>query len=149
MSNQTLFVNIKGVVSNSNDVVPETSSSFLYPPISAVQNTQVYRRETLSLDAADTRAVTIPAYVSTQWVGFMARVTGTDGAPGHVKLTTVGVDFDGSTPVEGITGGYGTDRHPGFISMATKNATTFTLTGIADGSQVEYLVMIFVDDSQL
>jgi hypothetical protein len=149
MANNTLFAYIKGVISDANNTVPEASTAFIYPPFSAVHNVPIFRRETLSLDDGDTRSVTIPAYSSSQWVGFMARVVGTDGAPGEAKLTTVGLDWDGSTAIEGVTGGYGTNRHPGFISMVTKNVTTFTLEGIADGTEIEYLVMILAEDDQI
>lgn len=149
MSTQTLFTYIKGVVSNGDDTVPEASSSFVYPPLASVQNVSQYRRETLTLDATDTRTVTLANYASTDWVVFMARVIGTDGAVGEVKLTTVGVDWDGVTAIEGVTGGYGTDRHPGFISLVSTKVTSFTLTGIADGTQVEYLIGKLLADDQL
>jgi hypothetical protein len=145
----TMFSYIKGVVSNGNDLGPEQSSDFLYPPMSAYHNVTVYRRETITLDAAGARSVTLPAYVATSCVGFWARITGTDGVPGEARLTTVGTDWDGVTAITGETAGYGTDKHPGYISAITENVTTFTLTGLADGTQVEYLIGIIVQDDQL
>jgi hypothetical protein len=138
----TLFAYLKGSVSNANDTDPEQSSAFRYPPLEAVHNVVSYRGETVSLDLADTRSVTLPSGI-TGWVGFMARVIG------HAKLTTVGVNWDNSTPITGVTGGFGTDRHPGYISMVTENVTTFTLEGLADGTQVEYLIMTLAQDDEL
>lgn len=149
MANNTLFAYLKGVVSNADDTDPQTSASFVYPPMSAVHNLPEYRRETLLLGLGDTRTVTLANYAATDWVVFMARVIGTDGAAGEVKLTTVGVDWDGVTAIEGITVGYGTDRHPGFISLVSTKITSFTLEGLAAGTQVEYLIGKLLPDSSL
>ncbi len=142
MSN-TLFAFFKGTASNADDTDPETSSSFYNPPMTATHNVIKYRRETITLDDGDTRAIAIPDYAVSQWVGFMARVIG------EAKLTTVGLDWDGLTAITGVTAGYGTDRSPGYISMVTSNVTTFTLEGIADGTTIEYLMMILAEDDQL
>lgn len=139
----TLFAYFKGAVSNANDTDPETSSAFYNPPMEAKHNVLYYRRETVPLDDGDTRSVTIPSYTSALWIGFMARVVG------EAKLTTVGVNWDGATAITGVTAGYGVERHPGFISMATTKVTTFTLEGLADDTTVEYLVMVLTTDDQL
>lgn len=139
----TLFAFFKGGVSNADDTDPEQSSSFYNPPIQAVQNVIKYRRETLYLDALETKVISLPDYAASQWVGIMARVIG------RAKLVTVGVDWDGTTPIEGQTAGYGTDRHPGYISMVTTNVTSFTFHGVDDGTEVEYLAMILATDAQI
>ncbi len=139
----TLFAYFKGSVSNGDDTDPETSSSFYNPPIEAKHNVLYYRRETVGLDDGDTRTVSIPDSATGSWVGFMARVIG------EAKLTTVGVNWDGSTAVTGVTSGYGVARYPGYISMTTTNTTTFTLEGLADDTTVEYLAMILAEDDQL
>lgn len=139
----TLFAYLKGAVSNADDTDPETSSSFYNPPMSATHNVLYYRRETVSLDVAETRVIAFQDYASTQWSSVMVRVIG------EAKLTTVGFSWDGSTAITGITAGYGTDRHPGYISMVTTNVTSFTLQGLAAGTQVEYLAMILIEDNSL
>ncbi len=139
----TLFAFLRGSVSNADDTDPETSSSFYQPPLEAKHNVVFYRRETLSLDAAETRTIAIPNYATTQWVCIMARVIG------EAKLTTVGTDWDGSTPIEGVTAGYGAKQHPGIISVTTTNVSTFTLQGLADGTSLEYLMAILAEDDQL
>lgn len=138
----TLFAFLKGSVSNGDDTDPENSASFSNPTMDSRQNVTFYRHETLSLDALDTRSVTFPDTI-TGWVGLIARVIG------HAKMTTAGVNWDGSTSITGITAGYGTTRHPGMICMTTSNVTTFTFTGLADGTSIEYLIMLLAEDDQL
>lgn len=144
----TLFAYLKGAVSNGDDTDPENSASFSNPPMECKHNVTFYRHETLSLDTAETRSVTFPDAV-TGWVGIIARVTGTDRLPGHAKITTSGVNWNGSSSITGITAGYGTDRHPGMICMTTFNVSTFTFTGLADGTVIEYLIMLLAEDDQL
>ncbi len=139
----TLFAFIKGSASNANDTDPETSSVFYNPPMETVQNVTVYCRETVPLDSGDTRTISLPDAASGNWTGIMARVIG------HAKITTVGTNWDGSTAVTGITAGYGTERHAGYISMVTTKVTSFTLAGLADDTTVEYLAMKFVTDDTL
>lgn len=140
----TLFAYLKGAISNANDTDPENSSSFYGPPLEAHHNVLYYRRETLELDDGDTRAVTFPdTSASSGWVGIMARVIG------DAKLTTVGVNWNGSSALTGVTVGYGTDRHPGMISFVTKNVTSYTFEGLADDTAVEYVAMILAEDDQL
>jgi hypothetical protein len=144
MSNNTLFAYLKGAISNSNDTDPEDSSAFVNPPMTAYHNVIYYRRETLDLDDGDTRSITFPETdAASGWVGVMCRVIG------EAKLTTVGVNWDGSTALTGVTVGYGTDRHPGMISMVTKNVTSYTLECLADDSTLEYVAMILAEDDAL
>ncbi len=140
----TLFAYLKGAISNRNDTDPESSSVFYNPPMEAHHNVVTFRRETLTFDIGDTRAITFPdSAAASGWTGVMARVIG------EAKLTTIGLNWDGSTPVTGVTVGYGTDRHPGMISAITKNVTSFTLEGLADSTSVEYVAMILAQDDQL
>ena len=139
----TIFAYFKGTASNADDTDPETSSVFYNPPISAVHNVSFYRRETIELDATETRVITLPSYAVSDWIGIMAKVVG------EAKITTVGVNWNGSTPIEGVTAGYGVARYPGYISMVTTNVTSFTITAIADGTTVEYLAMVLLADNQL
>lgn len=139
----TLFTLFKGSASNADDTDPENSSAFYNPPMETIQNVLYYRRETVSLDNGDTRTIAFQDYATSQWVGILARVIG------HAKITTVGVNWDGSTAITGETAGYGVDRHPGYISMSTTKVTSFTLEGLADGTTVEYLACILADDSVL
>jgi hypothetical protein len=138
----TLFAYLKGAISNANDTDPENSSSFYGPPLEAYHNVLYYRRETLELDDGDTRSLTFPDSAS-GWVGVMARVIG------DAKLTTVGVNWNGSSAITGVTVGYGTDRHPGMLSLITKNVSTYTFEGLADNTAVEYVAMILAEDDQL
>jgi hypothetical protein len=143
MSN-TLFAYLKGAISNGDDTDPENSASFYGPPWEAHHNILYYRRETLDFDLGDTRSVTFPdTAAATGWVGVMARVVG------EAKLTTVGVNWDGSTAVTGVTPGYGVDRYPGMISVVTDKVTSFTFEGLADDTTVEYVAMILAEDDQL
>lgn len=140
---ETLFAFLKGSTSITDDTDPEVSAAFKMPPWPAKHNVINYRGETVYLDEEETRVVTPLAYTSSAWVCIMARVIGS------VKLTTVGVNWDGSTPIEGITAGYGTPQHPGMISMVTSKTTSFTLEGLEDNSEVQYLVMTLATDAQL
>ncbi len=144
MSSTTLFAYLKGAISNADDTDQENSSTFYGPPWEAHHNVLYYRRETLDLDLGDTRSLTFPdSAAASGWCGVMARVIG------DAKLTTVGVNWDGSTAVTGVTPGYGTDRHPGFISLVTKNVTGYTFEGLADDTTVEYVAMILAEDDAL
>lgn len=151
----TLFAYFKGTASNSDDTNVEQSSAFYYPPIGATQNVIRYNRRTLALDNGDTATITFAGQASSDWVGIMLRVTGiapatgVDEQAGVVKLTTVGVNWDGITAITGVTGGYGTQRYPGIVSMVTTKVTSFTLTGLADGTVVEYLAMILASDTAI
>lgn len=140
----TIFTYLKGSVSNADDTDPEQSSSFYNPPMVAYNNVLYSRRETLALDDGDTRAITFPdSAAASGWVGIMVRVVG------EAKLTTIGVNWNGSSAVTGVTVGYGVDRHPGIISLTTKNVTSYTLEGLADDTTVEYVAMILARDDQL
>lgn len=140
----TLFFYAKGAVSNADDTDPESSAVFYNPPMESTHNVLYYRRETIELDDGDTRALTFPdSAAASGWVGVMARVIG------DAKLTTVGVNFNGSSALTGVTVGYGTDRHPGMISMTTQNVTSYTFEGLADDTTVEYVAMILAEDDQL
>ncbi len=140
----TLFAYLKGAVSNADDTDPENSAVFYNPPMEAHHNVLYYRRETLELDDGDTRAITFPdSAASSGWVCVMARVVG------DAKLTTVGVNFNGSSALTGVTPGYGTDRHPGMITMVTQNVTSYTLEALADDTMIEYVAMILAEDDQL
>lgn len=140
----TLFAYARGSVSNANDTDPETSSVFYNPPMESKQNVLYYRRETIELDDGDTRSLTFPdSAASSGWVGVMARVVG------DAKLTTVGVNWNGSSAITGVTVGYGVERYPGMISMVTNNVTSWTFEGLADDTTVEYVAMILAEDDQL
>lgn len=139
----TLFTFLKGAISNGDDTDPETSSVFYNPPMECKNNVTIWRRETISLQTAETRQITLPASVSGDWVCVMARVVG------HAKLTTTGTDWDGSTPISGVTAGYGVPQHPGYISMVSTNVSTFIFTGLADNTEVEYLMAKLASDDQL
>lgn len=140
----TLFAYLKGAISNADDTDPEQSSSFYNPPMEAHHNVLYYRRETLSLDDGDTRALTFPdSAAASGWFGVMARVIG------EAKLTTVGVDWNATGPITGVTVGYGIRQHPGMISMITSNVTGFTFEGLADNTNVEYVAMSLAEDDQL
>lgn len=116
----------------------------------ARHNVTYYRREELTLDDTETRTITLPNHVAGSWVLILARIVGSDSqTTGQAKLTTVGVDTDNVTAIEGQTAGYGIDAHPGVIGMTTYNVTSFTLTGLADGTRITYLAAILVDDSAL
>lgn len=127
-------------MSIGEDTDPDTSNYFTGPNNSGKHNVLFYRRESLALDNGDTRVITFANYATTEWVLILARVIGT------AKLTTAGVDADGSTSITGDTGGYGTAAHPGIIGVTTKNVTTFTLEGLADGTEVEYIACILAED---
>lgn len=142
MSN-TLFTFIKGSASNADDTDPETSSVFYNPPMTSVQNVVQYRRETIPLNTGDTHTISLPDSGVDIWSSVMARVIG------HAKVTTTGYNWDGVASITGVTAGYGTDRHPGYISMSTANVNTFTLTGLADNTTVEYLAMILTTDESI
>lgn len=133
MSAWTLFTRLQGAISNGNDTNPETSNTFYNPPTDAYHNVVYYRRETVALDASDTRTIAFQDYVNTQIVLIVARVIG------HAKISTTGI--------VGITAGYGTVDHPGIIAMTTFSIDAFTLTGLADGTTVEYLACIVVPDN--
>lgn len=139
----TLFTYIEGAIANGDGTTPDTSSTFSYPPMSSHQNVlhSVYR--TVALDDGGQASIFIPAYSSAFWVCFMGRVVG------EAKLTTVGVNWNGSSAVTGVTPGYGTANYPGFISMTTTKVTTFALEALADGTTVEYLLMILAEDDAL
>ncbi len=139
----TLFAFFKGAVSNADDTDPESSSNFYNPPLVATHNVTKYRRETVPLDDGDTRTVSMPDGATGDWVGFAARVVG------EAKLTTVGVNWNGSSGVTGVTVGYGVERYPGYISMTTANLSTMTLEGLADDTTVEYLLMTLATDDTL
>lgn len=140
----TLFAYLKGSVSNANDTDPESSAAFYNPPMEATHNVLYYRRETVELDSGDTRAITFPdAAGASGWVGVMARVVG------EAKLTTVGVNWNGSSAITGVTVGYGVVRHPGMLCEVTNSVTSFTFTGLADDTTVEYVAMILAEDDQL
>ncbi len=133
-------MHLVGAISNGNDTNPETSDVFYNPPMDSYTNIVYYRRETLQFDTSDTRTITFPAYAATQWVVIVARIVG------EAKIVTVGVNADGSTAIEGDTAGYGTSDHPGIVAMTTTKVTSFTLTGLADSTTVEYLACIAVAD---
>jgi hypothetical protein len=140
----TLFAYLKGAVSNGDDTDPESSAVFYNPPMEAHHNVLYYRRETVGLDLGDTRAITFPdSSAASGWVGVMARVIG------EAKLTTVGVNWNGSSAITGVTVGYGVIQHPGMISTVTSNVTGFTLEGLADDTTVQYVAMILAQDDQL
>ena len=140
----TLFAYLKGAISNGDDTDPEQSSSFYNPPMEAHHNVLYYRRETLSLDDGDTRALTFPdTTAASGWFGVMARVVG------EAKLTSLGVNWNGSSAITGVTVGYGVTRHPGIISLITSNVTGFTFEGLADSTTVEYVAMSLAEDDQL
>lgn len=139
----TLFTFFRNQVSNSDDTNPQSSSSFYLPSMESVQNVSEKSQETLFLDLGDTRIVTLPNYATSDWVAIVARVVG------HAKLTTVGVDWDGVTAITGETIGYGAGRHAGYISLVTKNVTSFTFEGLADSTLVQYLAMRLIPDSSL
>ncbi len=140
----TLYAYLKGAISNANDTDPESSAVFYNPPMEAYHNVLYYRRETVLLDDGDTRAITFPnTAAATGWIGIIARVIG------EAKITTVGVNWDGTTAVTGVTVGYGVDRHPGMISAITNSVTGITLEGLADSTTVEYVAMILAEDDAL
>ena len=143
MSAWTLFTRLQAALSNGEDTNPDTSAVYLDASDSSKHNVTFYRRETVELDAEDTRTITFPNTAATAWVLILARVIGT------AKITTVGVDFDNSTPIGSNTGGYGTSDHPGIIGMTTFNVSTFTLEGVADSTTVEYIACILAEDDQL
>lgn len=128
MSVYTLFYNLEHNIGD------------LQPTMSGIHNVIYHRKEVVELDTSDTRTITFPDYAVSQWVCILARVIGT------AKLATVGVDADGSTAIEGVTGGYGTERHPGIIGITTKSVTSFTLTGLAADTTVEYIACILAED---
>ena len=139
----TLFTFFRNQVSNADDTDPQTSSSFYLPPFASVQNVTEKTQETLFLYENDSRVVTLPNYATSDWVAIVARVVG------YARMVTVGVDWDGSTAITGRTIGYGTARHPGYISLVTKNVTSFTFGGLADYTVVQYLAMRLIPDSSL
>ena len=140
----TLFAYLKGAISNANDTDPEQSSYFYGPPWQMKQNVIYYSRETISLDEDDTYTIPflVAATAASGWVGVMARVVG------DAKLTTVGLDISGLA-ITGVTYGYGTDRHPGMISLITDQVTSYVFTGAADDTTVEYIIMTLAQDDQL
>lgn len=146
----TLFCRLRAALSSDEDTDPATSPLYLLPGGVARHNVTYYRRETVELDEGDSRTIALPNHVQGSWTLILARVVGPDGQTvGSAKLVTVGVDTDGSTPIEGQTIGYGIDAHPGVIGMTTYNVTSFTLTGLVDGSKVTYLAAILAEDDEL
>lgn len=144
MSNSTLFAYLQGAISRGNDTDPEDSAAYGDQPMEARHNVTQYRRETLTLDEGDTHTLNFPASpASGDWIGVMARVIG------EAKLTTVGLNFDATTAITGVTPGYGTDRHPGMISAITTGVTGCTFEGLADSTTVEYVAMILSADDDL
>lgn len=140
----TLFAYLKGAISENDDTDPETSSFVYNQPMEAYHNVTAFRRETLELDDGDTRTMSFPvSSAASGWVGVMARVIG------EAKLTTVGVNYDGTTAITGVTVGYGVDRYPGALSFVTTNVTSYTFEGLADGTKVEYVAMILSADDDL
>lgn len=140
----TLFAYLKGAVSNGDDTDPENSAVFYNPPIEAHHNVLYYRRESLILADGETQSVTFQTSAAASgWVGIMARVVG------EAKLTTVGVNWNGSSAVTGVTLGYGVDRHPGMISLVTKNVSTFRFESLADDTEIRYVAMILAEDDAL
>lgn len=137
----TLFAFLKGAVSNANDTDPESSSVFYDPPMQAQHNVTFYQRKTISLSLGSTFTIAAPG-VSAGWCCIIARVIGS------AKLTTVGTDWDG-TPATGVTAGYGIKQHPGMICITTYAMSSFTLAGLADNTEVEYVSMILASDDQL
>jgi hypothetical protein len=143
MSVWTLFARLQASLSNGDDTNPDTSDIYTDASSTARHNVLYYRRETLDLDDTETRAITFPNYSTSQWVLILARVVG------NAKITTVGVDADGVTAIQGDTAGYGTVDHPGIIGMTTYNVTSFTLESLADSTSVEYLACIIAEDDQV
>lgn len=141
--NDSLFAFFTHKTSNADDTEPSQSSDFNLPPFSSGMNVCDKRIETLFLNNGDTRTITLPQYATSDWVMIMARVTG------HAKLTTVGVDFDGLTPISAVNAAYGAGRHTGYLTVTTVNVTSFTFEGLADGTVVQYLAMKLIPDSSL
>lgn len=139
----TLFTFFMHKVSDADDTTPPQSVAYHLPPFESVMNVSEKTPETLFLDNGDTRTVTLPGYASSDWVMIVARVVG------YAKLITIGVDWDGSTPITGETHGYGAGRHAGYITLTTKNVTSFQFEGLADGTLVQYLALRVIPDSQL
>ena len=136
----TLFARLMGSSANDNDTTPETSGVFYNPPMTAYHNVTLYRQGMVALDDGDTESIAVPA-ISGKNVLFMARVLG------EAKLTSVGTDWDGTTPITAVTAGYGNQSSPGIISLVSKNLTSLTLEGLADGTTVEYIACIVVADN--
>lgn len=146
----TLFCRLRAALSAHEDTNPETSPVFLLPGGTARHNVLYWRRGETTLDVDATETITLPNHVQASWTLILARIVGPDAATvGHAKLVTVGVDTDGSTPIEGQTIGYGIDAHPGVIGMTTYNVSTFTLTGLAAGTKITYLVAILAEDDEI
>lgn len=141
MSN-TLFMYMKGTVSNADDTDPETSSSFNYPPMSSYQNVVRYQRRTATLDEGEELNIDLPDFQGTMWIGVTARVVG------YAKLETRGTDWAASA-ITGETYGYGTQRYPGYIALTTTNTTSFKYISLADGTTVESMITTLVTDDQL
>lgn len=146
----TLFFRLRAALSAGEDTNPETSPIYLLPGPTARHNVTFYRREEIELDNAETRTITLPNHAQTSWVLILARIVGPDGQTvGQAKLTTVGVDVNNVTAIEGQTLGYGIDAHPGIIGMTTYNVNSFTLTGLAAGTKITYLAAILATDDAL
>lgn len=136
----TLFMYLSNKVSNND---PANQAAFYMPPLASVQNVSEKTGGTVFLNAAETKTITLPSYATTDWVCITARVVG------EAKIVTVGTDFDGIAAIEGVSAGYGTAKHPGYISMVTKNVTSFTITGLAAGTVIEYLALRLLADNAL
>lgn len=142
----TFFAYLKGTASNANDTDPEQSSCFYNPPMSGQYNVLYYRRESAPLDDGENRGIVLPNYSVGSWLFIMARVVG------EVSLDVAGTDWDGVSSISSTTYGYGTERYPGVITLSTANVTgapDIDFVGHADGSTVEYIIMVAVPDSSL
>lgn len=101
----------------------------------------LYRKvEDIVLDAAATRALSLANYAASEWLYIVLEVVG------GVRLATVGVDYDGTTPINGHLPSYGTELFPGKLLLSTYNVSTATLVGLEDDTKIKVLAAIACPD---
>jgi hypothetical protein len=104
-------------------------------------NVKSRKLSTIKLDAGQSFGVTPTTLNEPDWSVLVLRVVGA------VRVDTVGVDYDGISPIFGYTPSYGTDIYPGYVILSTYNVDTFTLLGQTGGATVELFLATSEEDS--
>ncbi len=104
-----------------------------------------YRHEKFTLDDGESRTIEPALFAAAEWYYLAALVTG------DARITTVGLDTDDTTPINGYTHVYGTSYLPGLGMIQTYNISSATITAMADDTTIELICGIIAvsTDSRL
>lgn len=108
---------------------------------SLTQNIIAKKTEQVILDAAQSHTLNFTNELLANWKYLIIKVVG------EVTINTVGVDFNGTTPLTASLPVYGTTIYPGIGVLSTYNVSSIVLTGITDNTVVQVFVGIAAADN--